>query len=98
MRKIIIFAVLVIGMVMSAQAQVEEVQLKELQPKSEQVFAIDNPIRIDDVIIMKTNVKGGIKVIKVTTKQVGRDKFQTFTLETGSKLVFKNGDLIGGIK
>jgi len=87
MRKLFILAVLVIGMVVSAQAQ---------DMKKGQVYTIDsNAITLKNVT--KQGAKG-VKVIKVKRVTKGKNKFVYFILETKGVLIFKNGVLIGGIK
>lgn len=94
MRKLIIFAVLVIGMMTTAQAQTTE-DIK-MPLKDGQVFTIGktNGTFVKEVLV----TKGDIKVTKVKEVKKGRDTYLHATLETGTILVFKNGVLIGGIK
>ena len=87
MKKLFILAVLVIGMMASAQAQ---------DMKKGQVYTVDSKnVTLKD--LSKRNVKG-IRVIKEKNVTKGKDKFVYLTLETKGVLIFKNGVLIGGIK
>lgn len=92
MRKFLIFAVLAIGMMVSAQAQ------ENIAPiKKGQVFVVVKGDKASSSkIISKTNK--GIRVIKGTVEKRGKDTFMYMTLEDGMELVFKNNVLIGGIR